>query len=310
MAAGEDLKSRVAEAFKKLDFEKYPVEQIRRELAAMSEKVEIPRGTTVDKVVIAGYLPAEWVKAANVPAENEQTVLYFHGGGFAIGSCATHRNLAALISRAGGVRVLVVEYRLAPEHKFPAANDDCLAAYRWLVGNGVPADKIIIGGDSAGGTLTLMTLITLRDAGDPLPAAAFMLSPPGDLIHFDGESYISRAELDPICSLKNSQIIAGYFIGSPAEKPAILSPIRQNLGGLPSLFIQVGDHEVLLSDSVRLAERAREAGVDVTLEVWDNMWHGFQALAAVLPEAEQAVNNIGRFIKKHLGIQAAGAAQP
>jgi len=297
----EYIRSRVIEACKIFDYEKYTVEQMRQEFTAMNKKVKLPHGTTVDKVVIADYLPAEWVKAANVPEEKEQVILYFHGGGFTIGSCDTHRNLAALISGAGGVRVLVVEYRLAPEHKYPAANEDCLAAYRWLIENGVSAKNIVIGGDSAGGTLTLMTLLSLRDAGDPLPAAAFMLSPVGDLINFDGESYTSRAELDPMCSLKSSQIIADYFIGPLTVKPPILSPIRQNLGGLPSLLIQVGDHEVLLSDSTRLAERAKEAGVDVTLEVWDNMWHGFQALAAILPEAEQAMNNIGEFIKKHLG---------
>ena len=297
----ESIISPIKEVFKMFDVEKYTVEQIRQTWTAMAKQVDLHPGTTVDKVIIAN-LPAEWVKAANVPEGNEQMILYFHGGGFTFGSCDTHRNLATIISEASGVRVLLVEYRLAPEHKYPAANDDCLAVYRWLIENGVSAKNIVIGGDSAGGGLTLMTLLSLRNAGDPLPAAAFILSPFGlDLINFDGESYISRAELDPVCSLKGCQISANYYIDSLTIKPPILSLINQNLSGLPSLLIQVGDHEVLLSDSTRFAERAREAGVDVKLEVWDNMWHVFQAFAAFVPEAKQAIDNIGTFVQKHLG---------
>ncbi len=141
----------------------------------------------------------------------------------------------------------------------------------------------------------------MRDAGDPLPAAAFMLSPWLDLIHFDGESYTSRAELDPVSTLKATQIAAGYYIGSSTVKPPLLSPVNQDLGGLPSLLVQVGDHEILLSDSTRMAERVKAVGGDVTLEIWDNMWHVFQHFAAIIPEAQQAVNNIGRFVQKHVG---------
>lgn len=300
MESMSSVRSRIIEALEIFDLEKYSVEQTRQAWTAMAKQRELPHGTAVEKVIVAD-LPAEWVKAANVPDGNEQMILYFHGGGFTYGSCDTHRNLAATISRAGGVRVLVVEYRLAPEHKYPAANDDCLAAYRWLIESGVSASNIVIGGDSAGGGLAFMTLLSLRDAGDSLPAAAFMLSPFGlDLINFDGESYMSRAELDPVCSLKSNKIHANYYIGSPEIKPPGLSSINQDLHGLPSLLIQVGDYEVLLSDSTRLAERAKAACVDVTLEVWDNMWHGFQGLVGIVPEAGQAMDNIGGFIKKSM----------
>jgi acetyl esterase/lipase len=293
------IKSNIIDALKIFDVEKYTIEQIRLEFNAMVKKRKPLHNITVEKETIAN-LSAEWVIAANVPKDKEQMILYFHGGGFFCGSCDTHRNMAAIISEASGVRVLLVEYRLAPEHKYPAANDDCLAAYRWLIDNGVTSEKIVIGGDSAGGSLAIMTLIVLRDAGDPLPAAAFVMSPPVDLLNFDGESYISRAELDPMNSLKGCQIIADNYIGSTTIKPPILSPINLDLGGLPPLLIQVGDHEVLLSDSVKLAERTKKANVDVTLEVWDNMWHGFQSFAAIVPEAKQAVDNIGQFVRKHL----------
>ncbi|CQR74922.1 Monoterpene epsilon-lactone hydrolase [Sporomusa ovata DSM 2662] len=284
----------------KFDLEKNTVEQIRREWTAVAIKAELPSGTTVDRVMV-NNLPAEWVAAANVPIGNEQVILYFHGGGFYSGSCDTYRALAASISAASAVRVLVVEYRLAPEHKYPSANDDAISAYSWLIESGILPKNIVIGGDSAGGGLTLMTLLSLRDAGYQLPAAAFMLSPWADLIYFDGESYVSRAELDPLCSLSGCKLSADYYIETAAIKPPILSPINQNLGGLPSLLIQVGDHEVLLNDSTRLAARAQEAGVDVTLKVWDNMWHVFHAFAAIVPEAQQAINTIGKFVQKHVG---------
>lgn len=287
-------------------FEKKTLEQKRQEYAVgMMKTIKLPEGTSVEKTKVAN-LPAEWVRAANVPEESGQVILYFHGGSFFAGSCDTHRGLAASISEAGGARVLVVEYRLAPEHKYPAANEDCLAAYRWLIENGICSKDIVIGGESVGATLTLMTLLSLREAGGPLPAAAFMLSLFGDVLNFDGESYTTRAELDPVSSIEASEADRGYYIDSAtmAVKPPVLSPIRQNLSGLPSLFIQAADHEIVLSDSLRLAERAREAGLDVTLEVWDEMWHCFQAFSAIVPEAKQAVDHIGQFVKKHIGSAA------
>ncbi len=299
------IKERYIKAMRKMDPSINTVEQIRHELS-LKQQAELPSGTIVEQVMVTN-LPGEWIKAANVPESGKQVILYFHGGGLYCGDCATYRNLAAFISRASGVRVLLVEYRLAPEHKYPAANDDCLAAYRWLLENGIPAKDIIIGGDSAGGALTVMTLLSLRDAGAPLPVAAFMFSPWTDLVNFDGESYTSRAELDPVTHLKGSQMAASFYIDHLTVKPPILSPINQDLSGLPALFIQVGDHEALLSDSTRLAERATKDGVDVTLEIWDNMWHVFQSLAAVLPEAKQAIDNVGRWAQKRFDTHTGSA---
>lgn len=257
-----------------------------------------PRGTTVEPLSVAG-LSAEWVRANAVSPDNGRTILYFHGGAFVMGSCAQYRDMAARISKASGAPVLTVEYRLAPEHKYPAANEDCLAAYRWVLDSGVPFDSLVVGGDSAGGFLVLTTLLALRDAGDPLPAGAFLLSPFLDPIHFDGESYVTREKLDPLNDRRTFEIAAEHFLGNPA--PGTLeSPLRQALSGLPSLLVQVGDREVVLSDATRLVERARLAGVDATLEVWSGMWHVFQVFAGWVPEARQAVDSIGAFVRQRV----------
>ena len=281
------------------------VEQIRRAEAAKAVSLPGLTGITTEKTTIAG-LAAEWVRPDQSPSvgkyeDDKRMILYFHGGGFISGSCDSHRDLVSRIAKASGVRVLVIEYRLAPEYKYPAANDDCLAAYRLLITGGIPAKSIVIGGDSTGGYLTLTTLLALRDGGDPLPAAAFFLSPHTDFLNYDGESYISRAESDPTGSLSNSRMCADNYFDASRISPPVLSPLHQELDGLPPLFIQVGDDEVILSDSVRLAERAKEAGVDVTLEIWENMWHIFRFMAYMLPEGEEALRNVGEFVRKGLG---------
>lgn len=240
-------------------------------------------------------------EAACETESEPKVILYFHGGGFTAGSCYYYRDLASRISQASGVKVLLVEYRLAPEHPYPAANEDCLFAYRWLLENGYSAQQVIIGGDSVGGSLALMTLLSLRDHAETLPAGAFLLSPHSDLVNLDGESYKSRAELDPTGSLKGNQEILTHYLGKYSGTiPMLLSPLRMDLSDLPDLLIQVGDHEVLLSDATRFAERASAAGVNVSLEVWDNMWSVFQFLAYMLPEAQQAIIHIGQFVRKRL----------
>lgn len=277
-------------------------EQMRRDMAAAAASMPKAEHIAARPVTIA-HLHGEWVNVAGrMPENGKQTILYFHGGGFIAGSCEFYRDMAGKLAEACGVTVLTVDYRLAPEHPYPAANEDCLAAYRWLLAQGYPPRGIVIGGDSVGATLALMTLLTLRDAGEPLPAGAFLMSPHTDLVHLDGESYRTRAELDPTGSLEgNRAILDAYWGGRPGPKPALLSPLRADLRGLPQLLIQAGDHEVLLSDATRFADRAKAAGVDVTLEVWDNMWSVFQMLAHMLPEARQAIANIGRFVGETLG---------
>jgi len=275
------------------------VNQTRGALRKISRLAWLPWGTKVKEVQMSG-VKGELVRSSRVSNRSEKIILYLHGGGFFSGSPATHRELAARISKASGLSVLVPDYRLAPEHKYPAANEDCLKVYRWLLRNGYSPRHIVIGGDSAGGCLTLMTLLSVRDAGEPMPAAAFLLSPLTDAVQFDGESMKTRANMDPWFQPEALAKHIEHYIGDIEPVPAILSPARQNLAGLPPMLIQVGEEEILLSDSKRLAKRAREAGVVVTLEVWDHMWHVFQAFGVIMPESRLATNHIGTFIKSHI----------
>jgi acetyl esterase/lipase len=227
--------------------------------------------------------------------------LYLHGGWYVFGSAATYRELIGRLSLATGMWVLAPDYRLAPEHPFPAAVDDAVAAYRWLLGIGIEPGRIVIAGDSAGGGLAMATLVALSDAGDQLPAAAVLLSPAIDLT-CSGDSYTSRATSDPLFTREQVvTLVAHYLAGADPTSP-LASPIYADLAGLPPLLVHVGSDEVLLDDSTRLAERARAAGVEVDLKVWDGMWHGFQRFAGrEVVEAQDSIDLIGAFAKKHVG---------
>jgi epsilon-lactone hydrolase len=227
---------------------------------------------------------------------DDRVLLYLHGGAYQIGSPATLRHLVALISDAARTRVLSVDYRLAPEHPFPAAVDDTLTAYRWLLANGTDPARIAIAGDSAGGGLTLAALVALRDAGVPLPAAAVAMSPWTDLA-LTGESLRTRAEADFMLQPAGMRETADTYLAGEDPHHPYASPLYADLRGLPPLLIHVGDAEVILDDSTRFAARARDAGVDVTLEVWDEMPHVWHAFAGLLPEADQAVARIGSWLR-------------
>ena len=254
---------------------------------------EAPEGTSVT-TVDAGGAPAEWVVASG--ADSDRVILYLHGGGYSLGSLDSHRRLVAHLSSEARARVLNVDYRLAPEHPYPAAVDDAVAAYRWLLGQGVSADRIAISGDSAGGGLTLATLLALKDAGDPLPAAAVPLSPWTDL-EGTGESMRTRAAADLMIQPARLKETADLYANGADLRQPQLSPLHGDYAGLPPLLIQVGDAEVLLDDATRVAAIAEAAGVDVTLEVWDEMPHVFQAFVGLLPESDQAVARIGQWVR-------------
>ena len=244
--------------------------------------------------VVVGSVPAYWVEAPGASAE--RVILYLHGGGYVLGSIRSHGELISRLARATGRRVLAPEYRLAPEHPFPAAVDDCVAAYRWLLAQGALAENVVIAGDSAGGGLTMATLLSLRDARDPLPLAAVCLSPWVDLEAASG-SIAGRAHLDPIIERSGLLEMAAQYLGGGDPRHPLASPIHADLTGLPPLFIQVGTAEVLFDDAARLAERARLAGVPVTLDTWEDMlhvWHVF----ALLPEAREAIERIAGFIRE------------
>jgi len=273
------------------------VEQIRKTEATAAAVIPKLEGITIEKVNVCG-LNAEWVIPVKMPATSKNIILYFHGGAFISGTCDTHRDISSRIAIASEAKVLLLEYRLAPEYKYPAANDDCIKAYHWLTENGIQARNIILGGDSIGGYLVLTTLLSLRDSASSMPKAAFLLSPHTDFLNFDGESYSTRKEADPINTLNSTRECAEDYFDASITSAAILSPLNEDLTGLPPMFIQVGDDEIILSDSTRLYERAKAAGANTSLEVWENMWHIFRFMAYMLPEGQESINHVGEFVKK------------
>jgi phosphinothricin tripeptide acetyl hydrolase len=244
--------------------------------------------------VSAPVAPAEWLRPP--AAEPGRVVLYLHGGGYVIGSPRSHRHLAAAIAAAAGASALLLDYRLAPEHPFPAAVEDATAAYRWLLEQAVAPARVVIAGDSAGGGLTVATLLALREAGVPLPAAAVCISPWVDLT-CGGASYRTKAEADPIVRRAGVEQMAQAYLGPTPPRTPLASPLFADLRGLPPLLIHVGSDEVLLDDAAQLAERARAAGVEATLEVYERMIHVWHWFLPMLAEAETAVEAIGRFVR-------------
>ena len=256
--------------------------------------------------VSAGGVGGEWISPADTPLD--KAILYFHGGGFRIGSVESHRDLIAQIARASGCRVLAINYRLAPEYRFPAALDDALTSYGWMLGQGLQPGSIAFAGDSAGGNLVLAAMLALRERGLPLPVAAMLMSPWTDLAA-TGTSYVSRAEADPSHQRPMILALAKNYLGGQGDPcDPLVSPLYADLAGLPPLLIQVGDRETVLDDSVMFADLARGAGVDVHLEVWDGMIHVFQMFGAELPEAHRAIASIAQFLDRHLHIRSKRAS--
>ena len=248
--------------------------------------------------VNAGGVAAEWVTAEG--ASDSRVVLYFHGGGYIIGSPRTHRAMLAHLSRDAEARVLSLDYRLAPEFPFPAPVEDSVAAYRWLLDEGFDPARIALGGDSAGGGLTVAALVQIRYLGLPTPGAGVCISPWVDMEGL-GESMDTRAKADPMVGKENLMISAKTYLGGADPRAPLAAPLYADLRELPPILIQVGDAEVLLDDSTRLAGVAREAGVKVQMDVWDDMIHVWHLFAPILPEGKQAIKQAGNFIKKNTG---------
>ena len=268
----------------------------RQRMEELTRSAPLPDGTRATAVE-AGGVPAEWVEAPG--STDRATLLYLHGGGYTIGSVRTHRALVARLATATGARALTVDYRLGPEHPFPSAVDDALAAYRWLVRGGADPSRIVVAGDSAGGGLTVALLVALRDAGEALPAAGVSISPWADLA-CTGASMTTCAARDPMVQREGLlQMAAAYLAGQDARSP-LASPIHADLRELPPLLVHVGTAETLLDDATRLAERARAADVPVDLEVWDDMIHVWHAFAPLLPEADEAIARIGVWVRSKL----------
>ena len=241
----------------------------------------------------ADGVPADWVCASN--ADPERALLYFHGGGFVIGSRVSHRELASRLSRAAEARVLVIDYRLAPEFPFPAALDDATKSYRWLLEQGFDSARVAIGGDSAGGGLTISTLIALRDARIALPACGICLSPWLDLVG-TGASAQPGAVDDPMVTREALETMANQYAPAQLDHP-LASPLYGDVSGLPPLLIQVGTREALLDDSTRLAAKLDSAGVNFTLEQEAGLIHVWQQFAPNAPESISAVERLGKFVR-------------
>ena len=271
-----------------------PPAQQRETAEAMAAQAPLPDDVyteTVQNEAVAGLLMA----APDV--DDQEIVLYFHGGGYALGSSLTHRELGWRLSAAAGARILLLDYRRAPEHPYPAAIEDAVAAYKWLMESGFPPSKISVAGDSAGGGLAVAMLLVLRDEGVVLPKTAVLLSPWLDLTHTSG-TFISNEPSDLILSAARLQEFADWYVGDgvSADDP-LASPIFADLHDLPPMLIQVGDQEMLLDDSITFAKKAKTAGVDVTLDVWEDMFHVWHAIAAIIPEAQEAIEQVGVFIQ-------------
>ena len=260
-------------------------------------KFRVPEDVSLEPLSADG-VDAEFLTAPG--ADANKAVLYLHGGGYAIGSIKSHRYLMQNISRVSGVRTLGINYALAPENPFPAAVDDAATAYRWLLKEGFKPENIAIAGDSAGGGLTLATLLFLRDAGDPLPAAGVCISPWTDMT-CSAESYTTRLESDPMVIGNGLQKMADFYVGDADYKDPLASPVFADMAGMPPLLIHVGGREVLYDDALTVYENAKKAGVDVELLDEPEMFHVWHAFAPMLEEAQEAVDKIGGYLRSKMG---------
>lgn len=245
--------------------------------------------------VDAAGVPAEWVSAPGT--DDSRAVLMLHGGGYAIGSIDTHRRLACDVSAASGARVLLIDYRLAPEHPFPAAVEDATAAWRWMLAQGLKPTRLSIVGDSAGGGLVLSTLVNLRDQRLALPGCAVAISPWVDL-EMRGDSIRTRAPADPMVAEAGLHAYAKLYLGDADPRSPLAAPLHADLSGLPPVLVQVGSAEVLLDDALRIAEKLHAEGNDAQLSVWPNMPHVFPFFAPVLSEGRDGCREIGEFIRQ------------
>jgi acetyl esterase/lipase len=284
--------------FRSVNAERADVQRMRTVWHSLANTLWTASGVDVRKNEFAG-MRAEWL-TPEAPA-TRKAILYLHGGAYVFGNCTTHRQLVSYIARACGVRALVIEYRLAPENPFPAAIEDSLAAYRALRDEGYAAGDIILAGDSAGGGLVMALLLSLRDAGEQMPAGAVLLSPWLDLTA-SGESMQTRARRDPWFKPPDMPIIASYYCAEDDYRNPLVSAVYADVAGLPPVYIQVGDDEILLSDSTRIAEKIEAAGGEVTLEVWPRMFHVFQVFVHQMPESRDAIAKLVPFVRARLGI--------
>jgi acetyl esterase/lipase len=246
------------------------------------------------ETVLADGVPCEWLIPKT--SANNQTLLYLHGGGFVYGLTSLHRQMVACLAQKMNVRALMVDYRVAPEYPFPAALDDCVNAYFWLLKQGISAHNIVVAGDSAGGNLTITTLMKLRDSGEPLPVAAACLSPVADLTDRDNQF---KGYYDPMLHPRAAKTYRNSYVAHNDARNPLISPVFGDWHGLPPLLVHAGEDEVLRSDAVCVEELGKKAGIDVRLEIYPRMWHVWQ-LYLTLPQAVQSLDDIAQFLRSHL----------
>jgi acetyl esterase/lipase len=275
------------------------VEQMRAGFAELMATTIVPDGIRTTEARLG---PRRTVLVEPVDGARDGTILYFHGGGFVFGSPETARSLTAKLVVKTGIRAYSPDYRLAPEHPFPAGIEDALGTYRALLEDGVDPASIVFAGDSAGGGLTVTTCLAARAAGLPMPAAIAAFSPVFDATR-SGESFVTKEGIDPFFTPEGLRHTASLYLGGQDPHQELASPVlHADLAGLPPMLLQVGTNELLLDDSTRMATRARDAGVDVILDVTDDVPHVFQslALAGVLDEADQALDRAALFLGQHV----------
>jgi monoterpene epsilon-lactone hydrolase len=275
------------------------VEVQRAKMTKYAKAIKLPADVTCEPAKNCP-VPAEWITTPMI--EQEQVILYLHGGAYYLPYDNPHRDMTARLGRGAQMRTLVIDYRLAPEDPYPAALEDVTVAYQWLLEQGYSPTNIAIAGDSCGGGLALAALLRLRDKGFPFPAAVVCISPWTDLTG-NGEFMKSKAKVDFINIPEHMKTNAKRYAGNHDLKDPCISPLYADLTGFPPLLIQAGTRDILLDNSTRLAEQARSAGVDVTLDIWDEMFHVFQLGAGFVPEARKAVENISAFLQRHVGVK-------
>ena len=248
------------------------------------------------EIISADGVPCEWI----IPQDSltDRVLLYLHGGGFVYGLTPPHLHMGAHLARIMGMRVLLVDYRLAPDYPFPAALDDCITAYLWLLKQDISAQNIVVAGDSAGGNLTITMLMKLRDSGNSLPAAAACLSPVTD---FTARDNLGKRFKDPLLPQKATKFYTQSYVGHNDAHDPLISPVFGNLRGLPPLLVYAGEDEILCEDAIRIVSLAKSSGVDARLEIYPRMWHVWQ-LNLKLPQAIQSLEDITHFFKAHLGL--------
>ncbi|TDL75302.1 alpha/beta hydrolase [Rhodococcus qingshengii] len=288
------IKKGIKVGARKLNLNEKDIAESRHIIDSFARKFsKLPKNCKVEKIQIEGIY-AEWI--LNNQTKEDKVILYLHGGGYGYCSADTHRSLAARIMIESGVKVLLPEYRLAPEHPFPAAIEDTLTIYRWLLEQGYESSNIIFAGDSAGGGLSVVATLALRNQSEPLPAALVCLSPWVDLTS-SGESYRKNREKDPYLVEELVRKTAQAYAADESLDNRLISPVFADFSGFPPMFIQVGSIEILLSDAQLLANKAQQAGVEVHFKVWEGMWHVWQ-ISNKLPEAKKAVKEIGNFVRQ------------